>query len=311
MAPIAALFGARRNFERLRGLEAEARWGGEHTAAWGSSGINRTIYLAPMIASAYIYPGGATPIADERERDRAQEPITDMQAPLVDRICALRATTLAGHSARGAALVAWAADHLDADEDACWNERLLAAALRDLSAGAGVLPVTATAVRADAAAGPDARLVALAAELARLDRRLDDWNEDRIGEEEGEAASAEWWAAVDAMAGVRATTDAGFRAKARAVTLALDAFPEADSVHELARGLCRDLLAGAGQHDPPVRLAAVAVRQAEATAAAEAGALMNGAVSRGAAPSWLGIQPGRCGRRDTSEHENPSAHAQH
>ncbi len=113
-------------------------------------------------------------------------------------------------------------------------------------AGAGVLPIAATAAGAWAnPAGPDARLVSLAADLARLNRRPGDWNEERIGEEEGEAASAEWWAAVDAMAETAATTQAGFRAKARGITLALDAAPEAASVHDLARGLCRDLLGGA------------------------------------------------------------------
>jgi len=142
--------------------------------------------------------------------------------------------------------VAWAAELLDADEEDAWDERLRAAVLRDLSAGAGALPVVATAARADDAAGPDARLVTLAAKLARLDRRLDDWNDGHIGDEEGEAASAEWWAALDAMAGIQATAGEGFRAKAGAVTIALDAFPEADSVHDLARGLCRDLLAGGG-----------------------------------------------------------------
>jgi hypothetical protein len=141
------------------------------------------------------------------------------------------------------ALVAWAAELLDADEEDAWDERLRAAVLRDLSAGAGALLVVATAARADDAAGPDARLVTLAAKLARLDRRLDDWNDGHIGDEE---ASAEWWAALDAMAGIQATAGEGFRAKAGAVTIALDAFPEADSVHDLARGLCRDLLAGGG-----------------------------------------------------------------
>ncbi len=83
------------------------------------------------------------------------------------------------------ALVAWAADLLDADEGDAWDERLRAAVLRDLSAGAGALPVVATAARADDAAGPDARLVTLAAKLARLDRRLYDWNDGHIGDEEG------------------------------------------------------------------------------------------------------------------------------
>ncbi len=167
------------------------------------------------------------------------------------------------------------------------------------------MPVTARAARANAAAGPDARLVTLLAELVRLNRRVDDWNEGSISEAEGEAASDQWWKTIDAMAEVPATTGEGFQAKALAVKVALDTFPTASSVHELAPGLCRDLLAGAGQHDPPVRLAAVAVRQAEATAAAEAGALMNGAVSRGAAPSWLGIQPGRCGHATRQSTKTP------
>ncbi len=186
--------------------------------------------------------------------------------------------------------MAWAAELLDADEEDAWDERLRAAVLRDLSAGAGALPVVATAARADDAAGPDARLVTLAAKLARLDRRLDDWNDGHIGDEE---ASAEWWAALDAMAGIQATAGEGFRAKAGAVTIALDAFPEADSMHALTQGggcaaICWP---EAGPHDPPppVQVAAVYLHQVQATtgaAEAEAGRVtMNGGGSERGRPS--------------------------
>ena len=80
------------------------------------------------------YSEGATPIEDDNERAEAIAPLSDAQDELLDRICTLRATTLAGIKARAKTLVLFVPDKAEcADEEGGYvDERMIAALLRDL-----------------------------------------------------------------------------------------------------------------------------------------------------------------------------------
>ncbi len=63
--------------------------------------------------------------------DAAIEPLTDAQDLLLERICAMRATTPQGHAARARTLIAWDKDPCWTDDE-CWNNQLIGAIVRDL-----------------------------------------------------------------------------------------------------------------------------------------------------------------------------------
>ncbi len=79
------------------------------------------------------YAGGSRNIEDDDERDVAIAPFQEAQAPLLERIIALRATTPGGFMARARTLALW-------DQDAMRHigpghyleDRMLAALLRDM-----------------------------------------------------------------------------------------------------------------------------------------------------------------------------------
>ena len=75
---------------------------------------------------------GQTRIEDDDERDIALDALQEHQRPLMDRICTAPATTLEGARAKGTALATWASDLLN-PPTTCWDERLLASLLADLS----------------------------------------------------------------------------------------------------------------------------------------------------------------------------------
>ena len=75
---------------------------------------------------------GPTRIEDDDERDLALVPIEAQQEPLFNRICATPAVTPEGARAKAAALVAWAPDYLT-PESGCWDDRLMASLLADLT----------------------------------------------------------------------------------------------------------------------------------------------------------------------------------
>ncbi len=70
-------------------------------------------------------------IAIEHVRDAAQQPFLKAQDPLLERICAMRATTPHGHAARARTLLAWDRDPCWT-HDGCWNSQLIGAIVRDL-----------------------------------------------------------------------------------------------------------------------------------------------------------------------------------
>ncbi len=79
------------------------------------------------------YSGGALEIKDDEERDIAILPMQEAQEPLLDRIVALRATTLDGFMARARTLAGWDVEATrKIGEDNYLNERMLAALLRDM-----------------------------------------------------------------------------------------------------------------------------------------------------------------------------------
>lgn len=81
-----------------------------------------------------IYPGCAAEILDEATRALIEDDLWGRQRALVRRICAARATTLDGIRARAAAIAAF--DPMWLEHGALnWDERMLAALLRDLTAG--------------------------------------------------------------------------------------------------------------------------------------------------------------------------------
>jgi len=67
----------------------------------------------------------------ETARDLEQQPFSDAQDPLLERICELRATTPQGQAARAKTLLAWDKNPCWTD-DGCWNSQLLGAIVRDL-----------------------------------------------------------------------------------------------------------------------------------------------------------------------------------
>lgn len=76
-------------------------------------------------------------IEDDDERDEAIGPIWARQVPLLEQICARRATTLAGHRARAAAYWLWDGGELAwrarAAGEGSLDDRLLAALVADLA----------------------------------------------------------------------------------------------------------------------------------------------------------------------------------
>jgi hypothetical protein len=82
-------------------------------------------------------------------RDPIIEPFQDAQYDLLNRICAIRAVTLAGHVARARTYNLWDPNVLmrtDAeDEDGGWDDRLLAALLRDMVGVAGAAEIASLA----------------------------------------------------------------------------------------------------------------------------------------------------------------------
>lgn len=83
-------------------------------------------------------PSSPAYVEDDDERDRVNDPICDAQEPLVERICAMRATTLEGARARVRSILLWDADADPAKDPLCFghsmNHRMTAAVFRDLLA---------------------------------------------------------------------------------------------------------------------------------------------------------------------------------
>ncbi len=79
------------------------------------------------------YAGGSRKIEDDEERDGAIAPFQEAQAPLLERIIALRATTLDGFMARARTLALWDLDAMRQIGPGHYLEdRMLAALLRDM-----------------------------------------------------------------------------------------------------------------------------------------------------------------------------------
>lgn len=75
---------------------------------------------------------------DDEVRERIIAGIDRQQAPILERMMAIKATTPAGITARVRTLAMWAPDAMENDGPDCmWNERMLAALLRDLMAMVG------------------------------------------------------------------------------------------------------------------------------------------------------------------------------
>ncbi len=86
---------------------------------------------------AFNDPADPAYIENDDVRDRAIAPIEAEQAPLIERICALRAVTPHGRQARARSFLLWF-KAIDPVVDAVapgrsWAERLVAAVLRDVS----------------------------------------------------------------------------------------------------------------------------------------------------------------------------------
>ncbi len=80
------------------------------------------------------YAGGSRKIEDDEERDAAIAPFQEAQAPLLERIIALRATTLDGFMARARTLALWDLDAMRQIGPGHYLEdRMLAALLRDMT----------------------------------------------------------------------------------------------------------------------------------------------------------------------------------
>jgi hypothetical protein len=63
----------------------------------------------------------------------AEAPIEEQQQVLLDRICAIRATTTEGLTARAKSLALWAPDLIhETTPDFCYDTRMAAALLRDM-----------------------------------------------------------------------------------------------------------------------------------------------------------------------------------
>ncbi|MDT8261994.1 hypothetical protein RQ832_01920 [Roseomonas sp. DSM 102946] len=80
-----------------------------------------------------LYEDGATPIVDDDERSVAIEPLRERQAPILDRICALRATTPEGVRARAWTLRKWDVDLMSDGHQGDANDRLIRALILDLT----------------------------------------------------------------------------------------------------------------------------------------------------------------------------------
>lgn len=93
---------------------------------------------------------GPTRIVDDDERERVVRPIWDEAEPVLRTICELPATTMDGHQARAATLLAWDAGALLIDQDAI-ESRLVLALAADLVAN----PRPATSVTEDVEAPLD------------------------------------------------------------------------------------------------------------------------------------------------------------
>jgi len=79
------------------------------------------------------YAGGSRKIEDDEERDVAIAPFQEAQAPLLERIIALRATTPDGFMARARTLALWDLDAMRQIGPGHYLEdRMLAALLRDM-----------------------------------------------------------------------------------------------------------------------------------------------------------------------------------
>ena len=74
---------------------------------------------------------GPTRVEDDAERDALLAPLQDEQEPFLEKVCDLRATTLAGHMARAHTLALWDKEALK-PADASWNSYISAALVRDL-----------------------------------------------------------------------------------------------------------------------------------------------------------------------------------
>ena len=80
-----------------------------------------------------LHSSGSAPITDDDERAAAAAPMEARQDALLGRLCAMRAVTLAGLAARADTLALWAdLDRAESCEGDCWDDRMLAALLRDL-----------------------------------------------------------------------------------------------------------------------------------------------------------------------------------
>lgn len=75
--------------------------------------------------------------ADFYRRDLALEAIEIKQEPMVERMSAMRATTMDDHRARARSIAGWLGkDQLAEDaESCCWDKRMVAALVRDLATG--------------------------------------------------------------------------------------------------------------------------------------------------------------------------------
>lgn len=86
---------------------------------------------------AFNDPASPAYIEDDNVRDRATAPIEAEQAPLMERICVLRAATPEAARVRARSYLLWHKAINPAVDAAAphrsWNDRLIAAMLRDLS----------------------------------------------------------------------------------------------------------------------------------------------------------------------------------
>lgn len=77
---------------------------------------------------------GAGQIANAAEGDRFRLPLHDRQDAILGDICSLRATTREGLRARARTYTLWWPEALNVSDASFWDERMLAALLRDLLA---------------------------------------------------------------------------------------------------------------------------------------------------------------------------------
>jgi hypothetical protein len=186
-----------------------------------------------------LYSKGSLPIADDAERDLAIVPLQEQQRALLDRICAIRAKTIDGMTARAKTLTLFAADDVTDpnDPEDYWPQRMGAAVVRDLAGRAGVM--------APVSSNPDAELIQLCADhLVNLARYQAD-------ESELEPECDPLWQAYvrtyDGIKVARPQTHSGILAKARAAKADAEGPDGTECPPEWAWDIVNDLLRLSGR----------------------------------------------------------------